>query len=66
MRAEQGGRGTRPEAETAVSELRALGLHKPAAVPHDDPPNALDELKSTIGKKHQFGTTALRAYFTAD
>jgi len=35
--------------------LRALGLHKPAAVPHDDPPNALDELKSTIGKKHQYG-----------
>jgi len=30
------------------------------------PPNALDELKSTIGKKHQFGTTALGAYFTAD
>ncbi len=30
------------------------------------PPNALDELKSTIGKKDQFGTTALGAYFTAD
>jgi len=30
------------------------------------PPNAMDELKSNIGKKDQFGTTALGAYFTAD
>ena len=31
----------------------------------DSEPDALDELKSNIGKKDQFGTTALGAYFTA-
>ena len=30
------------------------------------PANQLDELRSNLGKKDQFGTTALGAYFTAD
>ncbi len=49
-----------------VDQFHAAEVDQFHAAKSNDPPNALDELKSTIGKKHQFGTTALGAYFTAD